>query len=154
MTPQPCPICLEPVDERATCTLRCQHQVCAACFGQLRTPQCPICRQDIFEHIHANSEDDSVDAEADHRDYILALVRELQMHADAPPETYAWNPDEVVAFTLNESASLVYRVPLERLQRHFTRGRRGRARRRRRNHIQRVVDDAVKDLVSEIVRIT
>ena len=47
--PQDCPICLQTVLTDATkCVLRCNHSICNKCLPQLRTPNCPICRNPIF----------------------------------------------------------------------------------------------------------
>ena len=148
-----CPVCLEEKDADSMCALRCTHHLCSECLGQLRSPKCPICRVDIFEHQPTTSPDDEDDDSVNVNEYAAALLRELEMHtAPENEESPPWNAeDEITIFAYNTEEQKVYQVSAPDIQRHFLRGHRQRRLRRRRNQIQRVVNEAVKDIVSDIM---
>ena len=165
LTPPPpstCPVCLEEHEAESMCTLRCTHHLCSACLGKLRSPTCPICRVDIFEHQPTAPPTDD-EEQMDVQEYALALLRELEMHtassesndnssSDEPGAR--WTPgDEITVFAHNAEEQKISQVPLAEIQRYFLRGHRQRRLRRRRNQIQRAVDEAVEDLVSTIMDI-
>lgn len=151
-----CPVCLEEQAPESMCTLRCKHHVCSTCLGKLRAPTCPICRVHIFENQSTDSEDDE-DEQINVHEYATALLRELEMQT-APesssnePDEARWSPgDELTVFAHNVEEQRVVQVPLEEVQRYFLRGHRQRRLRRRRNQIQRAVNDAVDGLVANIM---
>lgn len=49
-----CPICYENLNNAFMCTTPCKHSFCLRCIIDLKTPICPLCRQNLKKYMPKN----------------------------------------------------------------------------------------------------